>query len=249
MDSVRSGFDAQLQALDDSVMRMGAWVVAMLHDALEALVRQDEALAREVRKRDDLANQLDDEIEQAAVCLLALQQPVAGDLRRVTSVLKAVTDLERVGDYASDIARCAIRLAERPYFAPLEDIPEMGRVVEGMIQDTLKTYVSRDVVFGKAIRDRDRDVDKLYKRVHEQLLVWMEREPSVVRQASELMLAARYLERLGDHTKNLIERIAYAETGSRWPWRSEEWKRQQAGSPMPEDAATAPPEDAVDHEE
>ncbi len=248
MTSIRSDFDAQLARLDDSVLRMGAFVVAMLHDAMEALLRQDEALAREVRRRDKLANQFDDEIEQTSMRILALQQPVARDLRRVASALKAVTNLERLGDYASDIARCAIRLVDEPYFAPLEDIPEMGRIVEDMIRDALKTYVSRDVVFGKSVRDRDKEVDRIYKRVHAQLLDWMQREPSVVRQATELMFVARYLERLGDHTKNIIERIAYAETGSRWPWRSEEWVRQH-GAEAPRLSPPEPPEDAVDHED
>jgi len=247
MTSIRSDFDDQLAKLDDTVLRMGAFVVGMLHDAMDALVRQDEELAREVRRRDKLANQFDDEIEQAAMRLLALQQPVARDLRRVASVLKAVTNLERVGDYASDIARCAIRLVGEPHFAPLEDIPEMARIVEGMIRDALKTYVSRDVVFGKAVRDRDKEVDRIYKRVHGQLLDWMQREPGVVHQASELMFVARYLERLGDHTKNIIERIAYAETGSRWPWRSDEWKAQHGKKAA--ESELEPPEDAVDHED
>jgi len=195
MDSVRHTFDVELEKLDGTVLRMGEFVASMLHDAMDALVRQDEALARNVRDRDEVANQLDDEIEQSAMRLLALQQPVASDLRRVASVLKATTDLERVGDYASDIAQCAMRLAGDPYFAPLEDIPEMGRIVEGMIRDALKTYVTRDVVFGKSVRDRDKEVDRIYKRVYSQLLEWMEREPRVVHQASEMMFVARYLER------------------------------------------------------
>lgn len=192
---------------------------------------------------------MDEEIEQASIRLLALQSPVASDLRRIASALKVTTDLERVGDYASDIARCAIRLVGEPYFAPLEDIPAMGRIVEGMIQDALKTYANRDVVFGKQVRDRDKQVDEIYRRVHEQILQRMEQEPALVRQATELLFVARYLERLGDHTKNVIERVAYAETGSRWPWRSEEWKRRH-GLLKEEDAETSSAEEEpVDHEE
>lgn len=248
MTTIRHEFDLKLKELDDSLLRMGAWVVGMLHDAMDSLVRQDEDLAREVRRRDEKANQFDEEIEHAAIAILALQQPVASDLRHVASVLKSITDLERVGDYASDIAKCAVQLTREPYFAPLEDIPEMGRIVEGMIRDTLEVYVSRDVVCGKSVRDRDRQVDALYKRVRDQLLDWMEREPRFVRQATELMLVARYLERLGDHTKNLIERIAYAETGSRWPWRSDEWKQEHGTGSQP-DGPGLLPEESVDHEE
>lgn len=237
MATVRREFSAQLLNLQECVIRMGGFVEAMLHDAMQALVTQDAALAREVRKRDAQANELDDEIETAAVRLLALQHPMAGDLRVVASALKIVTDLERLGDYACDICKCAIALAKAPLFVSLEDIPRMGEVVEGMIHDALGTFVSRDVVLGKQIRDRDREVDQLYRRVFAQLVEWMEREPEVIPQAVQLLLVARYLERLGDHTKNLIERVAYMETGSRWPWRSEEWKRAGAAG------------DAVDHEE
>lgn len=246
VDTLRHEFETQMQQLDESVLRMGSFVVAMLYDAMRALETQDEALAREVRKRDELANQFDDEIEQAAMRLLALQHPVAGDLRRIVAALKAVTDLERVGDYATDIARCAIHLVDEPYFAPLEDIPYMGRLVESMIQDALKTYSTRDIVFGKQVRDRDKEVDRVYKRVYGQILEWMEREPRVIRQASELLFVARYLERLGDHTKNVIERVAYAEMGSRWPWRSEAWKeaRRAEKEALPPEAS-----DSVDHEE
>lgn len=247
MESLRRDFDQQMQQLDDSVLRMGSFVVAMLHDAMAALATQNEPLAREVRRRDQVANDLDDAIEQAAMRLLALQHPVAGDLRRIACALKAVTDLERIGDYATDIARCAIKLVGEPYFAPLEDIPEMGRVVESMIQDALRTYVTRDVVFGKQVRDRDKIVDRLYKTVYGQLLEWMAREPQVIPQAAQLLLTARYLERLGDHAKNIIERVAYAETGSRWPWRTEEWKR--AHPKMADTATAVAAEDSVDHEE
>lgn len=123
----------------------------------------------------------------------------------------------------------------------------MAEIVEGMIRDALDTFVTRDVVFGKKVRDRDREVDAIYKRVFGQLMDWMAREPQLVRPAAELLLVARYLERLGDHTKNIIERVAYMETGSRWPWRSDEWKQARARQ-----AAQVPPlreEEAVDHEE
>ncbi len=228
MATVRGEFSAQLRDLQDRVLQMGECVESMLRDALRALVTQDAVLARDVRQRDALANEFDAGIEAAAIRLLALQQPLAGDLRVVASALKIVTDLERVGDYACDICKCAIVLADAPLFTPLEDIPRMGEVVHGMIRDALGTFVSRDVVVGKQIRDRDREVDKLYKRVFGQLVEWMEREPEVIRQAVELLLVARYLERLGDHAKNLIERVAYMETGSRRPWRSAEWKQARA---------------------
>ena len=244
MASLRPDFDAQLQRLDSAVLNMGSLVTGMLHDAMQSLAVQDVGLATQVRERDVLANQFDDEIESASIRLLALQHPVAGDLRRITSALKVVTDLERVGDYAADIAKCTVAVAGQEYFKPLEDIPEMGRLVESMLHDALKVYASRDVVLGKAVRDRDKEVDRVYKRVFGDIIGWMQREPAVVPQAAQLLLVARYLERLGDHIKNIIERMAYAQTGSRWPWRSDEWK-QAHGQGAPE---ALPEDEQVDHE-
>ncbi len=251
MVGVRSEFDSQLQELEQNLLKMGAWVESMLHDAMQALVTQDEELAREVRRRDNLANEFDDSIEQASVRLIALQHPMARDLRTVASALKVVSDLERIGDYADDIAKGTIAMVGEPYFAPLEDIPRMGQITEGMIHDALSTFVSRDIVYGKQVRDRDREVDRIYKRVYNQLLDWMRREPGVIFQATHLLLMARYLERIADHAKNIIERVAYMETGSRWPWRSEEWKRAHADDAAVDEAAAGEREqdDYPDHEE
>lgn len=248
MDSLRPDFDAQLERLDATVLNMGSLVTGMLHDAMQSLVAQDATLAREVRQRDALANQFDDEIEETSIRLLALQCPVGSDLRRVSSALKVITDLERVGDYATDIAKCALALADQPYVTPLEDIPLMGRLVEQMIHGALKAYSSRDLVFGKQVRDEDKEIDRVYKRVFEDLMGWLEREPRQARQAAQLLLVARYLERLGDHTKNIIERVAYAETGMRRPWRDPEW-RAAHGLGDPGDQPAASQGEPVDHEE
>jgi phosphate transport system protein len=234
-----------MQRLDAAVLHMGSLVAAMLHDAMASLVSQDVELAAEVRDRDARVNQLDEEIEGASIRLLALQHPVAGDLRRITSALKVITDLERVGDYATDIAKCTIACAGRPYFKPLEDLPEMARVVEGMLSDVVKSWADRDVESGKQVRDRDKMVDRLYQRVLADIIGWMEREPHVVAQGAQLLLVARYLERLGDHIKNVVERLAYAETGFRRPWRTEEWKLTHRAEPKPQNLDDT----SVDHEE
>jgi len=234
-----------MQRLDASVLHMGSLVAAMLHDAMQSLVRQDVELAADVRSRDTQVNKLDEDIETASIRLLALQHPVAGDLRRITSALKVITDLERVGDYATDIAKCAIACAGVPYFKPLEDLPEMARVVEGMLNDVVKSWADRDVEAGKQVRDRDKSVDRLYQRVFGDIIGWMEREPRVVAQGAQLLLVARYLERLGDHIKNVVERLAYAETGLRRPWRTEEWKQAHENRPEPPSVD----DKSVDHEE
>jgi phosphate transport system protein len=248
MDSLRPDFEAQLERLGATVLNMGSLVTGMLHDAMQSLVAQDATLAREVRKRDALANQLDDEIEETSIRLLALQCPVGGDLRRISSALKVITDLERVGDYATDIAKSTLALSDQPFVKPLEDIPLMGRLVEQMIHDALKAWSSRDVVFGKQVRDEDKEIDRVYKRVFEDLMGWLEREPAQARQAAQLLLVARYLERLGDHTKNIIERVAYAETGMRRPWRNAEW-RAAHGLPETGEQPPAPNGEQGDHEE
>jgi len=245
LETLRSDFSEQMDRLDSSILHMASLVSSMLADAMQSLVEQNVELAADVRRRDADVNQLDDEIEGASIRLLALQHPVAGDLRRITSALKVITDLERVGDYACDIAKCTIACAGAPYFKPLEDLPAMARVVEGMLLDAVESYAARDVVRGKLARDRDAEVDRLYKRVFADILDWMGREPSVIPQGAQLLLAARYLERLGDHVKNIVERLAYAETGSRRPWRTPEWKQAHGHKPEPQLVGDA----HVDHEE
>jgi phosphate transport system protein len=192
---------------------MGTFVESMLHKAVRALEQQDVALAREVIDEDDVADDMDLSIEQNCMRLLALQQPMSRDLRTIGTVMKVIADVERIGDYSVDIARTAVRLAGAEYFKPLVDIPRMGEIVRGMLRNALEALVARDLNLVGDVIARDDVVDELWHGLRDELEHIMEERPETVTQAVALLLVARYLERVADHTVNIAERVAYMETG------------------------------------
>lgn len=213
MTTLRSAFAAEMENLEKQLLRMGSFVEGMLATATQALVEQNDALANEVILRDDIADEMDLNIEHACMRLLALQQPVAKDLRTIGTALKIITDLERIGDYSVDIARMAKRLSGEPYFKPLEDIPRMSRMVQSMVRDALRAFVDRNLDLVRQVCEKDQEVDDLWHALLEELLQRMEQDPKIIRQAVALLLVARYLERIGDHATNVAERVHYTETG------------------------------------
>lgn len=213
MSALRVHFQAQVSALQRDVLKLGSFVEAMVAESMRALVNQDNSLADEVIRKDDIADDLDLAIEQAAMRLLALQQPMAKDLRLIGTALKMIADLERIGDYAVDIARTAKVLSAEPFFKPLEDIPRMAELVELMIRDVLKAFVQGDVELAKKVCQEDDRVDKLWYSLLSELMKFMRKDPNLVKQATYLLLVARYLERIADHATNVAERVYYIETG------------------------------------
>jgi len=209
----RSVFTSELVELHDTVLRMGTFVMSMLERGLQALVEQNLELAEEVRRSDDVADALDIGIEEAALRLLALQHPMASDLRCVAGAIRIAADLERVGDYSKDIAKVARRLHAEPYHWALEDIPLMGRRTHEMIRMALRSFVERDLELARQVAEMDRELDSLWRTVRDQLIGHMRDDPGNVFQGTHLLLAARYLERIGDHTVNVAERVSYMETG------------------------------------
>ena len=213
MRRTRQAFDEQLEQLQRQLLEMGTFVESMLHKAVRALEQQDVALAREVIDEDDVADDMDLSIEQNCMRLLALQQPMSRDLRTIGTVMKVIADVERIGDYSVDIARTAVRLAGAEYFKPLVDIPRMGEVVRGMLRNALQALVARDLNLVGDVIARDDVVDELWHGLRDELEQIMEERPETVTQAVALLLVARYLERVADHTVNIAERVAYMETG------------------------------------
>jgi phosphate transport system protein len=192
---------------------MGSYVAQMLSVAMQALVRQDVALARHAIDMDDAADQMDLQIEHKCMRLLALQQPMSRDLRIIGTGLKVITDLERIGDYAVDVAKVARRLADEPYFRPLQDLPRMSTAVEWMVRECIHAYVDHDLDLVMEVIARDDEVDDCYDRIFTELLTVMERDPTVIRQATWLLHVGRFLERIADHAVNVAERVYYVETG------------------------------------
>jgi len=213
MRRTRQAFDEQLEQLEQRLLEMGEFVEAMLEKSVRALTSHDVELAREVIAADDVADEMDISIEQQCMRLLALQQPMSRDLRTIGTVMKVISDVERIGDYCVDIGRTAIRLADTEYFKPLVDIPKMAELVRTMLRQALEALVARDLEIVFRVVELDDKVDRMWYRLQEELEHIMEQRPEVVRQAVPLLLVARYLERVADHSVNIAERVAYMETG------------------------------------
>lgn len=194
---------------------MGSMVEEAIHLSVQSLAKQDLALAQKIIDGDDAIDDLSLKIEEDCIRLIALQQPIARDLRVITSVLKTVTDLERIADHGTNIAEIVQRIGTAPLIKPLENIPKMAKQVEAMVRDSLKAFVDRDVDFAKNTCLRDDEVDKVYEDLFNELtgFILAGKEAYQVEQAMNLLFAARYLERVGDHATNIGERVIYLVTG------------------------------------
>lgn len=213
MRRIRESFEEQIEQVQVDVTRLASFVIEMLSDAMRALVDQDEALAEKVIRDDDVADELDLHIEQQCMRLLALQQPMAKDLRIIGTAMKIISDLERVGDYAVDIARSAQTLADEPYFKALVDIPRMGELTIRMVRMATQAFVKGDLELVRQVIEQDDEVDRLWYHLLGELIDYMQRDPELVLQSTHLLLVARYLERIADHVVNVAERVSYMETG------------------------------------
>jgi len=209
----RKAFDSELRDLQDDLKAMGAAVEEMLGKAIKALKERDVCLAREVQQMDDIVDRYNLEIESKCLQLLALQQPMARDLRTIAAALKIITDIERAGDYLVDIAKIGEQLSSEPLFKPLEDIPKMAMTVQAMLQETLTAFVSRDLTLVEQMIAHDDEVDRVYHALYDELVQVMKQKSHLVDQAVSLLFIARYLERIADHITNIGERIYYMETG------------------------------------
>lgn len=213
---VRESFQEQLNALRNDILRMGTLVEAAIEQALTALKRHDMDLAEKVVMDDEKIDRLELEIEKKCLTLLALQQPMARDLRFIGTALKINTDLERIGDYACNIAKIVLSLGDDPFIKkPLDEIPRMTELAQIMIKDNLKAYVQQDREMALEAAKKDHEIDILYGKVFRKLIELMTEDKTCVRRATYYLLIARHLERIGDHATNLSEWIIYMVTGER----------------------------------
>lgn len=180
-------------------------------------LEQDLSLAESVIEGDKAIDDLERGIETDCIRILALRHPLASDLRTVTTALKVITDLERMGDHATDIALITVRIGVNPLIKPLVDIPRMSTLARQMVHESLDAFVRRDVALAEKVCGDDDPVDKLYSELHDELLGFIVQGDSAVRaeQALNLLFVARYLERIADHATNIAERVIYLVTGER----------------------------------
>ena len=214
--TTRQLFSRELDGLRHDVLVMGRLVSAAIEKSVVALAAQDLALAQQVMEADDEIDRLQIEIEDRCILLIARQQPMAKDLRVLSTGLKIVTDMERMGDHAYDIAKLTLAIGKRPLIKPLVDIPKMAQLASNMLSDALEAYVRMDVALAEAVWRADDVLDAHYLAAREKLMQYVgTASPEDAQQAVQLLLVATYLERVGDHTTNIAEWVIYLETGQR----------------------------------
>ncbi len=211
----REQFHTELLRLQQEILRMGALVEEQMARAVQSLTDQNLELAEQVVADDDRVDDLEMDIERRCLTLLALQQPLAGDLRTVSTALKIITDLERMADHAVDIAKVTRHIGAEPLVKPLVDIPRMATLAAHMVRSALNAYVARDIDMAHAMIRMDDEVDQLYRVIFDDLVDIMRRDAQSSFQSTHLLFVANYLERIADHATNLGEWVVYMVTGER----------------------------------
>lgn len=209
----RRYLDTRLDEIHNDLLRMGSVVEKQIYDSIKSLADKDIELANAVIKNDDVVDNLEREIADKAVKLIATQQPIAKDLRTIFTTSKIVTDLERIADHAVDIGKITKQLHGEKYIKPLIDIPRMCDIAKGMLKDSLDAYVDSDADKAYAVCKRDDEIDAIYKQVFSELLLMMMENPKIIKQASQFLFVCKYLERIADHTTNICEWTIYLVTG------------------------------------
>lgn len=202
-------FDRQLGALRKNLIQMASMVETAIANAGKSLIERNSELARLVVKSDEQIDFLELEIDKQCVDLLALRQPMAIDLRFITSAIKITNNLERMGDLAVNIAERVIPLNQEPQLKPLIDIPRMATITQTMVKDSIDAFVNRDTALARSVSERDSTVDSLNDQIFKELLTYMMQDPKNIMRAVHLILISRHLERIADHSTNIAEEVVY----------------------------------------
>lgn len=210
-----SSYDQDIELLTRKIIEMGGVVEHQIAQAIDALVQRDVERAQAVIERDDQVDRLEEEIDQRAIRLLATRQPMAVDLRLIAMALKISNDLERIGDYAVNMAVRIERLARTPPLKPLYTIPRMAQIAQEMVKGVLDAYVERDADHAVAVWLRDDEVDEMYVSLFRELVTYMLEDPRNISSCLDLLFIAKNLERIGDHATNVAEKIHYMIHGER----------------------------------
>ncbi len=207
-------YDEELNQMTGTILRMGGMVEQQLAEAITALVKRDPELAARVIQDDKPIDRLEHEIDHLVMRLLALRQPMAVDLRLITASLKISSDLERIGDYAANVAKRASALSQVERMRPVAVIPRMSLIVQGMIKDVLDAYMGRDADKALDVWRRDEEVDEIYNSLFRELLTYMMEDPRHITPCTHLLFIAKNIERMGDHATNIAETISFLVTGT-----------------------------------
>jgi len=213
MNDSRKSFHAELKDLENEMLKMGSIVGESISKSIEALMNKDLELASQIIKDDDIIDDYELDIEERCTRLIALQQPVAIDLRKIIVISKLVTDLERIGDNASNIAHRVKDIGDQTLIKEMQDLPGMRDIVVQQLRESLEAFVEMDIDKAKKVAARDEEVNKLDDQISTELLTVMENDCATIEQGTSLMFISRFLERIGDHSTNICERTVYMKTG------------------------------------
>ena len=202
-------FDEELSRLTGAIVEMGGLAERQVADAVRALAERDVELAAKVIESDRRIDDLEESIDQDAIKLLALRQPMAIDLRMIAMALKITNDLERMSDYAVSIAKRSQRLSEHPELRPIQQLPRISQSCLSMVKDVLDAYVERDADKANAVWHRDSEVDELYTSLFRELVTYMLEDPRTISLCIDLLFIAKNLERIADHATNIAEKIVF----------------------------------------
>ncbi|MEP7198862.1 MAG: phosphate signaling complex protein PhoU [Chloroflexota bacterium] len=209
----RQTFEQSLQHLQDEILLLGSMMAKAVERSVEALRTRDVRAAKQIIADDALINQKRFAIEDLCVDMIARQQPMARDARKITAALIIANELERMADYAQGIAKINVLMGDAPLLKPLVDIPRMAEKGIAMTRDALDAFVRGDAAQAKAVAQQDDDVDALYDQIYRELLVFMLNDPQTIERATWLLWAAHNLERIADRATNICERVVFVVTG------------------------------------
>jgi phosphate transport system protein len=239
LDHIVKSFDDDLSFLNNKIKDMGKMTLDQLNFSIQSIVERDAKLALKIIAADQDIDQLERDIDTFAIRMIALRQPVAQDLRHVISAIKVSSHIERIADYASNIARRAINLSEMPKGQAVHAITRMAKLAEEMIKDIIAAYIAGDDKKALQVWERDSEIDEIYVGYLRELLTYMLEDPRNIGPCSELLFVAKNIERIGDHTTNIAEMVHYFKQGTAFkdPRRKDAVRREMA--PKNSNSATA----------
>ncbi len=202
-----------MAALKERLLTMASHAGAALQDSIKALVERNDDLARQVKANDNIIDQLEIEIDEMAIALLALQGPMASDLRLITVAMKISRDLERVADEATTIARRTIELGTEPQLKPYVDIPRMANLALDMLHEAIDAFVNRNSAKARAVVPRDKEVDDINRQLQRELVSFMIEKPATITRCLNLMVISKSIERIADHATNIAEEVVFLYEG------------------------------------
>ena len=213
--SIRANYEKELKGIFDNLILMCRYIESAIEKCVKAILDRDFELANEIYGEHKLIDKMERDIEHSCLKILLMEHPVASDFREVSAALKMITDLERIGDQARDIAEIATQFGDEEYIKKLDHIPQMATIVIQMVKDGVQAYINRNLELARSLDETDDKVDGLFNIVMADLTALIKKNPDNAEQAILFMMITKYLERIGDHAVNIGEWVEYAITGSR----------------------------------